>query len=182
MAIAYSQVPVHIHEVSLKNKPEAMLALSPKGTVPVLHCSDGHVIEQSLDIMVWALEQNDPAHWQSENESDLSKELIAANDGAFKHWLDRYKYFERYPEQSQVQYREQAELALIDKLELALSKNQFLCSDQPTMTDVAIFPFVRQFAAVDANWFASSRWSKTRDWLRYWTQSELFAKVMSKAV
>lgn len=182
MAITYSQVPVQVHEVSLKNKPETMLALSPKGTVPVLHCSNGRVIEQSLDIMVWALEQNDPAQWLSEVDSDLSKELIAANDGAFKHWLDRYKYFERYPDQSQIQYREQAEQALIARLESALSKNQFLCGDLPKMTDVAIFPFIRQFAAVDTNWFESSRWLKTIDWLKYWTQSELFAKVMSKAV
>lgn len=182
MAITYSQVPVQIHEVSLKNKPEVMLALSPKGTVPVLHCSNGRVIEQSLDIMVWALEQNDPSQWLNGYEIESSNPLISANDGAFKHWLDRYKYFERYPEQSQAEYRKQAEQALIARLETELTHRQFLCGDRPTLADVAIFPFVRQFVAVDANWFASSRWLKTRDWLTYWTQSELFSKVMSKAV
>ena len=109
MAITYSQVPVQIHEVSLKNKPEVMLALSPKGTVPVLHCSNGRVIEQSLDIMVWALEQNDPSQWLNGYEIESSNPLISANDGAFKHWLDRYKYFERYPGVAQYMERTREE-------------------------------------------------------------------------
>lgn len=179
MALACSGILVQIHEVSLKNKPETMLALSPKGTVPVLHCADGKVIEESLEIMVWALEKNDPENWLFGYESDYSKQLISANDGPFKHWLDRYKYFERYPELSQNQYREQAEQAFISQLEAQLTKGLFLGGDQPFVADVAIFPFIRQFAAVDSAWFEQSRWSKTRLWLKYWTQSELFTKVMA---
>lgn len=179
MAMLCSGVPHEIHEVNLKNKPEAMLALSPKGTVPVLHCSDGTVIEQSLEIMIWALKQNDPVHWLNSYETAQSKQLISLNDGEFKKWLDRYKYFERYPEQSRLQYRELAEQTLISRLEEQLSKTQFLCGKQPTLADVAIFPFIRQFAAVDASWFEGSRWQRTKAWLKDWTQTALFTKVMA---
>ena len=180
MALRSSGVPHQMIEVSLKNKPEALLALSPKGTVPVLHCTDGVVIEQSLEIMLWALKQRDPEQWLKDHDTASRQDLIACNDGPFKKWLDRYKYFERYPEHTQQTYREQAEKALLSQLEARLSETQFLGADQPTLVDVAIFPFVRQFAAVDPEWFAASPWKKTSTWLAYWTQSELFASVMAK--
>lgn len=180
MTLSYAGVPHQMIEVSLKNKPQALLTLSPKGTVPVLRCADGTVIEQSLDIMLWALQQNDPAGWLSGYESEIVQHLIACNDGPFKKWLDRYKYFERYPEQTQQEYRAQAEQALIALLEDRLSTTPFLCGNHPTIADVAIFPFVRQFAAVDANWFDASEWKETRRWLSAWIQSDLFKLIMDK--
>lgn len=182
MALRYSGVSHQIIEVSLKNKPEALLALSPKGTVPVLHCADGVVLEQSLDIMLWALKQHDPEQWLKDCDAASRQHLIDCNDGPFKYWLDRYKYFERHPEQTQQTYREQAEQALLSQLEARLSETLFLCADHPTLADVAIFPFVRQFAAVDADWFAQSSWKKTSAWLIYWAQSDLFASVMDKTL
>ncbi len=180
MAIVQSGVAVDLHEVSLRAKPAEMLAISPKGTVPVLHCSDGKVIDESLDIVRWALGQQDPADWLACESSETSKHLIAINDGPFKQWLDRYKYFERYPEHPQTYYRDQAVECLISRLEATLCDYAYLHGDLAGLTDIAIFPFVRQFAAVDRAWFDSSPWPQTRRWLEQWLTSDLFLKVMQK--
>lgn len=181
MALYASCVDCQIHEVSLRNKPQALLALSPKATVPVLHCADGRVIEQSLEIMYWALEQHDPSGWLENQALAGNTELLALNDGPFKHWLDRYKYFERYPEHTQLYYRAQAEDCLIARLDKQLSLTAYLGADKPCLTDVAIFPFVRQFAAVDAAWFAQSQWVSVRRWLASWLESSTFIAVMQKS-
>jgi len=180
MAILKAGIACQIHEVSLRNKPPALLALSPKATVPVLHCADGRVIEQSLEIMQWALAQCDPDAWLIGCDQPDNLQLLDSNDGAFKYWLDRYKYFERYPESSQLLYRIQAVDCLIYPLENRLSQAPFLGGQRPCMTDVAIFPFIRQFAAVDPAWFAQSPWVATRTWLNVWLESDLFAAVMAK--
>ena len=180
MAIHQAAVDCQIHEVSLRNKPQALLELSPTATVPVLHCADGRVIDQSLEIMRWALAQHDPDGWLLGQSVQDNESLLDANDGVFKQWLDRYKYFERYPEHAQADYRLQAEESLIHPLEKRLVQDAFLGGTQPCLTDVAIFPFVRQFAAVDPAWFAQSRWCSVRAWLNGWLQSPVFIAVMHK--
>ena len=180
MAIHQAAVDCQIHEVSLRNKPQALLELSPKATVPVLHCADGRVIDQSLEIMRWALAQHDPDGWLLGQSFQDNESLLDANDGVFKQWLDRYKYFERYPEHAQADYRLQAEESLIHPLEKRLVQDAFLGGTQPCLTDVAIFPFVRQFAAVDPAWFAQSRWCSVRAWLNGWLNSPVFIAVMHK--
>lgn len=185
MALRCAGIPVEIREISLRDKPPEMLALSPKGTVPVLHCAEGRVIDQSLDIMRWALEQHDPQGWLREvsgrEQHSLDQHfLITCNDTTFKHWLDRYKYAERYPEFDAAYYRAQALTCQIDVLEKRLSEAPYLGGESPVLADVALFPFVRQFAGVDASWFASSPYPATRRWLEGWVASDLFKLIMAK--
>lgn len=184
MALRCAEIPVEIREISLRDKPPEMLAISPKGTVPVLHCADGRVIDQSLDIMRWALAQNDPLHWSrwavGSEEYAQQESLIACNDTTFKHWLDRYKYAERYPEFESDYYRAQALTCQLDPLEQRLSQQTFLGGETAALSDVALFPFVRQFAAVDAAWFEASPYPATRQWLRGWVESDLFKRIMAK--
>src|SRR5690606_15056076 len=157
--------------------PAEMLAVSPKGTVPVLVLPDGSVIDESLDIMDWALSRHDSDGWRFEN--DIAKALIQENDGGFKRTLDRYKYADRYPEQSAEDYRQQGELFLA-KLEDVLSRHAYLLADHLTQADVAIFPFIRQFAMVDMEWFESAPYPKLRLWLERLLASDLFTGVMQK--
>ncbi|MFD0928603.1 glutathione S-transferase [Methylophilus glucosoxydans] len=178
MAIWAANIQVEVREISLREKPAHLLQISPKGTVPVLQLPDGTVLEQSLDIMQWALAQNDPQGWLNADH-DAVNALITINDGEFKQALDRYKYPDRYHEQAQLVYREQGE-QFLQRLEAALEQHDYLLGDKPSMADIAIFPFIRQFAAVDAEWFASSAYPKLRGWLEGWLQSPLFEKVMQK--
>lgn len=182
LAIASSRVQVELREVVLKQKPDNMLEASPKGTVPVLITIDGEVIDESLDIMHWALNQSDPEELLCcDNEltvSDIAS-LIDHNDFVFKAHLDRYKYFDRHPEQPQAYYRQQGELTLAE-LESRLSSQQFLCGDTPSLADLAIFPFIRQFAFVDKVWFDQSPYPALIKWLNGWLESELFISVMNK--
>jgi glutathione S-transferase len=179
MALSYAGIAYQLHDISLKDKPAGLLAVSPKGTVPVLVLPDGRVLEQSLDIMHWALQQHDPSRWL-DIDRDNSQALISENDGAFKQALDKYKYASRFPEQSAASYRSQAEDFLC-KLEQALQERPFLSGAHLSLTDVAIFPFIRQFAAVDANWFAQAAYPKLQAWLQARLESSLFLGVMSKA-
>lgn len=181
MALAYAGIVCELREVLLRSKPTAMLTISPKGTTPVLQLLNGCVLEESLDIMDWALEQNDPDCWAKFEGGALSlgKELIASNDLEFKLHLDRYKYFQRFPEETQSVYRQQAEVYL-QTLEAALQQHQFLLSDRLTLVDVAIFPFVRQFAHVDLEWFHSAPYLCLQQWLSWHETSELFLHVMQK--
>jgi glutathione S-transferase len=186
MALWCAEIAVDLREISLRDKPPEMLAISPKGTVPVLHCFDGQVIEQSLDIMHWALQQHDPQgwlRWEEGSEAFARQEsLILCNDTTFKYWLDRYKYAERYPEFDLAYYRQQALSCQLEGLEQRLSQSAFLGGEMADLSDVALFPFVRQFAAVDANWFEASPYPATRQWLRGWVESELFKKIMAKPI
>lgn len=177
IAIAYADIPVEIREVELKNKPEHLLAISPKGTVPVLQLTNGAVIEESLDIMRWALAQHDPEHWLFfSNEADR---LIKWNDGDFKYHLDRYKYADRYPDFSQAYYRQQAEVFLTE-LETRLLNSRYLCGNNFSLADAAIFPFIRQFAGVDNDWFRASAFRALNKWLEAILVTELFVRVMTK--
>jgi glutathione S-transferase len=181
LAIQYTGVPVELREVVLRDMPASLLAVSPKGTVPVLVLTDGSVIDESWDIVQWALRQNDPDNWLGSNAEylDEANDLIGTNDGPFKVSLDCYKYADRYPEHSAEFYRSQGEVFL-EQLEQRLGKTQFLLSDKPTVADAVIFPFIRQFAAVDRNWFDATKYSLLRTWLDNWLESDLFAAVMKK--
>lgn len=177
MALRYSGVPVEIVEVSLKAKPAQMLAMSPKGTVPVLD-ADGQVIDESLEIMRWALAQNDPDDWLLSGDSRIA-ELIEANDQVFKVHLNRYKYAERYPEQPMEVYRAEGALFL-QQLDELLEGRDYLLTEHPSLADIALLPFVRQFAHVDRDWFAQTPYVRLQTWLQRFLESELFTGIMKK--
>jgi len=178
MALQYAGVEVEIREISLREKPKHLIAISPKATVPVLVLSDGEVIDESLDIMDWALSQHDDEGW-CDVDLDVTKRLISENDGEFKTALDAYKYAERHPEKTQIEHRVDGEVFL-KKLEHLLAGQQGLFGRLPTMADIAIFPFVRQFKGVDQQWFEQSPYSKLNIWLTALIESELFKSVMKK--
>ena len=181
LALAQAGVAVQTVEVDLKHKPAALLAVSPRATVPVLVLSTGQVLTESLDIMRWALAQHDPAGWLLSRQPERDELLIKTTDTAFKYWLDRYKYAERHPDHTRVHYRQQAVDALIEPLEHALNTDgPWLGGAQAVLADAAIFPFVRQFAAVEPAWWASSPFPATQAWLQRWLDSALFAGVMRK--
>jgi len=178
MALKYAGVAIEIREISLRDKPAHLLQVSPKGTVPVLVLPDGTVLEQSLDIMHWALQQRYIDGWLLA-DLEQTQQLIAENDTSFKQALDRYKYAIRFPEQSMEDYRSQGEVFLA-KLEQRLTQTNFLMGKQVSMADVAIFPFIRQFSAVDADWFASTPYVRLKAWLSLLVESELFNSIMGK--
>jgi glutathione S-transferase len=177
MAIAYAGIDVGLREVVLKDKPAAMLEASSKGTVPVLIDTNGRVIDESLDVMAWALDQHDSDHWLS--GEGLQDPLIDSCDNTFKHWLDRYKYAVRFPEHSEQWYREQGELFL-DQLEHLLTHHRYLRSDSLSAVDIAVMPFVRQFAGVDTNWWSERPYPRVATWLEQLLESDLFKSVMKK--
>lgn len=181
LAIKVSNVQVELREVLLANKPEAMLTCSPKGTVPVLLLPDATVIDESLDIMLWALNQHDPQQWlasDSDKQDEINR-LVELNETDFKPHLDHYKYAERFPEQSMETYRQQAEAFLL-QLEQRLQQNRYLIGNNISLADIALFPFVRQFAHVDKTWFYQSRYKKLQIWLDYFLAEKLFSDVMKK--
>lgn len=175
MALWAAGVRVELREVKLAAKPPALIAISPKGTVPVLVLADGTVIDQSLDIMRWALAHSDPEGWLTGDEPAL----IAANDGAFKHHLDRAKYPGRYDEDGVTNHRAAA-LALLQPLEARLAEARFLCGNSRTLTDIALIPSIRQFAAIDPAWFAAQPLPNLQAWLGELIGSDLFASIMPK--
>ena len=181
MALRYSGVAVNIVEVSLKAKPAEMLTLSSKGTVPVLSV-DGGVIDESLSIMRWALAQHDPQDWLLTGDPAAQAQiaaLIEENDQAFKVHLNRYKYAERYPEQPMESYRAEGEVFL-RKLDELLEGRDYLLANHPSLADVALMPFIRQFAHVDREWFGQSPYHRLQAWLQRFLESELFTDVMRK--
>ena len=181
LALAVAAAPYQLHEVALRNKPAQLLQASPKGTVPVLVQADGTVIEQSLDIMQWALGQHDPAHWLRPTEGTLAHMLglVAACDSTFKQALDRYKYPNRHPQETSRTARDSASAWLIT-LNQRLATTGHVQGGQTSLADAAIFPFVRQFAAVDPPWWANQPWPHLHVWLQHWLGSPLFAQVMRK--
>ncbi|MEZ5689546.1 MAG: glutathione S-transferase [Caenibius sp.] len=174
MALHVSKTPLEHREILLRDKPPEMLDVSPKGTVPVLVCPDGSVIEQSIDIMRWALGRNDPENWLAGEDTAL----IAANDGPFKHHLDRYKYSTRH-DTDPAEHRA-ACVAILETLEERLAAAPFLSGETRGLTDAAIMPFVRQFAHADREWFAAQPLPHVQRWLHAWLESDLFIAVMVK--
>ncbi|MDN3448501.1 glutathione S-transferase [Psychrobacter sp. APC 3281] len=179
LGLIFAELPVELREITLKNKPDQMLAISPKGTVPVLQLSDGSVIEESVEIMMWALEKNDPQGLLDEKISSKANALIAQNDNEFKQWLDRYKYADRHPEMTQIEYRQKGEIFLQD-LEALLTKNTYLLGNNVTVADIGIMPFVRQFAHVDRDVFYELPYPKLQLWLQHWLEHPLFVQAMTK--
>ena len=181
LAIKISQIQVVLREVVLADKPHEMLALSPKGTVPVLVLDNSKVIDESMDIMMWALNQNDPDRWilNNKDKQDETNALIVVNDTEFKQHLDHYKYADRYPENTIEYYRQQAQ-SFLQQLEEHLSQATFILSDHLSMVDMAIFPFIRQFAFVDKSWFDRLPYKNLQLWLEYILTSDLFTQVMMK--
>ena len=182
LAIAAAGIEHKSIEVSLKQKPAELLELSPKGTVPVLQTGDGRVLEESLDIMLWALETADPHAWLPRQEAARQNQLewIRKHDLEFKPLLDKYKYAVRHTELSLEQHRGNAVMWL-QQLEYQLEQQQFLISSKCSLADIGIFPFVRQFARVDWDWFEhNTTLPRLKFWLHYMLNLPLFLKIMEK--
>ena len=187
LALLASGQLCELREVVLRNKPAELLAASPKGTVPVLVLPGGEVIDESLDIMRWALSRHDPAQWLAPPGAscDEMESLIAANDDDFKRRLDRYKYPNRYANESGA---DAASFALQHRIEAAHWLAQldarlgqgWLLGAQASLADMALLPFVRQFAHTDADWFAAQPWPRLLAWLAAFEASALFSGVMAR--
>ena len=175
IVLNYSHISCQLREVVLKDKPPSLLEYSPKGTVPVLILRDGSVIDESLEVIKWALQRSDPDQWLGL----LDEALIDRNDNGFKNDLDRYKYASRYEGADPQLHRTRAELFLA-KLEKRLSQSSYLCGDALSATDVAIGPFVRQFANVDPHWFETTPYENVQRWLGAFVASRSFTSVMTK--
>jgi len=172
MSLLESGVEVELREVILRDRPEHMMDISPKGTVPVLLLPDGAVIEESLDIMLWSLDES----WLAGDW----KELIDVNDGDFKHHLDRYKYNNRYENVlSSDEHREHA-LSILRTYDERLSNQAYLCGDSISLADLALSPFVRQFANTDRGWFDQLPLLHLHNWLIGILEGDLFKSCMVK--
>ncbi len=178
MAIFIADVKVEIREVNLSDKPLDMLALYSRGTVPLLQLSTGEIIEESLEIMTWALGKHDPARWLGDHNG-VSRALVAENDSTFKQHLDRYKYWQRHPEQTQLQARREAELFVMN-LEHLLDGSEYFFGNSANLADIAIFPFIRQFSAVDPAWFETAPYPHLRSWLNRLLTDNVFMKSMQR--
>jgi glutathione S-transferase len=184
LALHASGIAIEHREVLLKNKPAHLLALSPKGTVPVLWlpgAADGRLLEQSLDIMMWALRQRDPLGWLPASDAGMADALalIAHNDGPFKQQLDRYKYPNRSGLESGVADRDEAAIWL-RTLDVRLRIQPELAGEHFGMADAAVAPFVRQYAHTDPTWFAAQPWPALASWLTKFESSDLFQAIMHK--
>lgn len=188
LALAVSGLPCELREITLKQKPPQMLAASPKGTVPVLVLPDGTVVDESLAIMQWALQQHDPEGWRHGDPAGPLA-LITHNDGPFKHHLDRYKYPNRHPLESGDDPTEFAHahrsagalwLASLEGTLQSAEGSEWLFGPGCSLADMALLPFVRQFAHTDAAWFAAQPWPAVVAWLAQFEASALFAQVMQK--
>ena len=178
MALKYAGIQVEHREIELRNKPQSMLLVSPKGTVPVL-CVGDLILDQSLDIMHWALEHSDSEGWGSADKS-IAQVWIDKNDGPFKILLDQYKYPERNPQLIQEEVLQAAYKLMLEPMELALQSTHYLMGHKMSWVDAAIFPFIRQFSMVDLMRFEQLPIPATRKWLKEHLESELFNAVMQK--
>ncbi len=174
MALLASGAAFRTSEVALRDKPAALLAASPNGTVPVLVLGNGTVIDESLDIMRWALRSNDPEGWLGRDDAAL----LATNDGAFKFHLDRYKYPDRHGSEAAV--HRAAAIGILSTLETRLARQANLCGEARGFADIAIMPFVRQFARVDPRWFAAQPLPLVQAWLARHMASPLFLAAMAR--
>ena len=178
MALKYASIEVEIREISLRDKPASMLQISPKGTVPVLQLGD-LVIEQSVEIMHWALGQSDPDGWLLVDQQ-LANAWLTTNDGPFKKLLDQYKYPNRHPELNQPEVLDSAVALMLDPMETVLRKQAFLMGEHLSWIDVALFPFIRQFSMVNLEQFETLPLPKLKHWLAKQLESKLFQSVMHK--
>ena len=182
LALRYAGLQVALREVVLSDKPAELLTVSPKGTVPVLVIEAGHdvpeVIEESLDVMLWALAQNDPDGWL-DIDIEAGTRLIEANDDQFKPWLDRYKYPEYFEQLEPGEALGHCE-NFLQQIDGRLQEQPYLCGGKVSIVDMAMYSFLRQFAYVDIAWFKASPYKSLRKWLQDFLDGELFAAVMQK--
>ena len=176
MVLSYMEVSVELREVLLNERPQSLCKISSKGTVPVLLLKDGKVLDESLDIMQWAIKQGEQKLY--EDKLNEQNQLIKYNDTKFKYWLDKYKYHVRYLEHSREYYQRKCSKTLAE-YDMRLRENAYLMGDRIRLADIAIFPFIRQCANVDQNWF-NNKYPNLNRWLEIWKQSRLFKSVMMK--
>lgn len=176
MALSYMDVTVELREVLLNERPQSLYEVSSKGTVPVLLLKDGNVLDESLDIMLWAIKQGEQKLY--EDKLNEQNKLIKYNDTKFKYWLDRYKYHVRYLDHSRDYYQRKCSKTLAE-YDMRLRENSYLMGDRIRLADIAIFPFMRQCANVDQNWF-NNKYPNLNQWLESWKQSQHFKSVMMK--
>ncbi|OUR61069.1 glutathione S-transferase [Colwellia sp. 39_35_sub15_T18] len=182
IAIFYAQQPVILRDVVLTNKPAAMLLASPKGTVPILVLADKQIIDESLEVMLWALKASDANDFLQKNDDDSLTEmlkLIALFDTEFKACLEAYKCAKRYHENTLTDCRQACEVYIND-LEQRLSQHDYFMSSKASLADIALLPFIRQFARVERQWYLQSPYPKLRQWLNRYLQSPMFTQVMAK--
>ena len=177
MALYYSKIDYEHREILLRNRPEKLYQLSQKGTVPVLELPNGDVIDESFNIMKWALSINDPEMWFDKNKEE-QVDLIKLNDDKFKKWLDKYKYHVRFPEYPLEYYRTECE-KILDIYEVRLKDKSFLFGATISLADVAIMPFVRQFSNVDIGYF-NNGFTFLSKWKQSLISLEIFSKMMNK--
>ena len=176
MVLSYMEVSVDLREVLLNERPQSLYKISSKGTVPVLLLNDGKVFDESLDIMLWAIEQGEQKLY--EDKLNEQNQLIKYNDTKFKYWLDKYKYHVRYLEHSRDYYQRKCSKTLAE-YDMMLRGNAYFMGDRIRLADIAIFPFIRQCANVDQNWF-NNKYPNLNQWLEIWKESRLFKSVMMK--
>ena len=180
MAIGVAGCEVEHREILLSDRPAELHAISSQATVPCLQITSNEVLTESMQIMRWALNQADPASWlPNEEQVATVEDLIATNDGEFKHNLDRFKYSTRYEDADPLLARSKAE-QFLTHLESRLTKHQQLLSNETSIADVAIFPFVRQFSRTDREWFATAPYEALRRWVSWWESNPPFRRVMTK--
>ena len=179
MAIHISSQKCEIREVLLRDKPPSMLEYSSKGTVPVLVLQSGEVIDESLDVIDWALNLNDPYNWQRSKDNEKTKELIKINDGEFKHHLDRYKYSKRYDNEDPEFHRKKC-LSFIEKVNSELQNSKYIFDDAISYIDISLLPFIRQFRIADNEWFDELPYENVKSWLSNFLNSELLKSIMYK--
>lgn len=177
MALAYTNQTIELREISLKNRPKSLYEISSKGTVPVLFINNNRILDESLDIMLWSLNKSDTNDWYVKNKN-IQLEIIKRNDTRFKLWLNKYKYFIRYPDFNQGYYRKKCNEFLHD-IEGHLENYQYIVSNQVSLVDIAIFPLVRQFANVDFEYF-NDKYAKLPNWFNKINNSNLFVSIMKK--
>ena len=176
MALSHCEEYVELREISLKDRPKELLSISPKGTVPVLQLKDNTIIEESIDIMLWVLKKNNSKWLQTDLK--IQNEMINENDKDFKYHLDKYKYYDRHPEESKEHYNNECKNFLVN-YEKKLANHCYLLSNYIQFADVAIFPFIRQYANVDKNGFIQT-FPKLNHYLENFCNSKLFSSVMNK--
>ena len=179
MAIHISGQKCELREVLLRDKPPSMLEYSPKGTVPVLVLQDGNVIDESLDVIDWALNLNDPDDWQRSKDTKKTKELIKINDGEFKYHLDRYKYSKRYDNEDPEFHRKKC-LKFIESVNNELNNSKYIFDDNISYADIVLLPFMRQFRIADMEWFDSLPYDNLKEWLSSFLNSPLLNSIMEK--
>ncbi|MDX8384118.1 MAG: glutathione S-transferase [Ghiorsea sp.] len=187
MALSQAGIACAVREVALKDKPAEMLAISPKGTVPVLHIHQYNhaadlILDESIDIMLWALKQCYSEHWLTPQQGNIQQmlALIQTNDSDFKYHLDRYKYPDRYSPKEEPDKPQTQACTFLNTLESRLQASPYLFGIEPSLADIAIFPFGRQFAAVNHVWFEQTPLPALQQWLQQWLEDTRFQQVMTK--